>query len=130
MNKRNVFKGIVAVFVIILLLAGIRIFITDIAGYRVKVGIGYLYEISKDLNNYHKMHADYPDSYTISKSLMKKKCLKSFYYEKKRMSNYEIKATVNNLIKKDVSLRASPDGVFIENRTRDGWQKCFDSIKE
>ena len=127
MNKRKVLRCILVVFTLVVLITAVAIYIVDTTGHRVKVGLAYLYEIRRDLNNYYKVHGDYPESYSIPKSLMKEKCLNSLEYKKKGVSNYEIMATVNNLIRKDVSLMASPEGVFVENRKRGGWQKWFES---
>ena len=130
MNKTNVIRNISAVCVLIVLIAAVSIYTIDTTGHRVKVGLAYLHEISVDLNNYRNVHGDYPESYSVPKSIMKEKCLIAFSYKKKGLSNYEIIATVNNLVTKDVFLKASHEGVFIEDRATGGWQKWFDSIKK
>ncbi len=129
MNKTNAFRRILVVFVLILLIGGVTIYIIDTTGYRVKVGLGYLYEISKNLSNYHNMNGDYPESYSVPKQVMKEKCLKAFSYKRRDSSNYEITAVVNNFVKKDVLLKANPEGVFIQNRMTGDWQRWFNSIK-
>ena len=125
MNKTNAFKRISVVFVLILLIGGASIYIVDTTGHRVKVGLGYLYEISKSLSDYHNTNNDYPESYSVPKQVMKEKCLQTFSYKRRDSSNYEITAVVNNFVKKDVFLKANPEGVFIQNRTTGEWQRWF-----
>lgn len=80
MNKINASRRILAVFVLILLIGAAYIYMIDTTGYRVKVALGYLYEISKNLNNYHNVYGDYPASYLVPKQVMKEKCLNAFSY--------------------------------------------------
>lgn len=130
MSKVKYLRRCFPVVALILIIVCAILYITHASDYRVMVGLAYLYEISKDLNEYRKVHGNFPENYSIPKSLMKKKCLNSLHYVRKGTSTYEITATINNLLSKDVFLKANPEGVFIENRKIGRWQKWFNPVKE